>query len=524
MNPVEKTGKTENGKTQEGNVAMNLAEYIFHKVNYSETKPVTYCEGEYYSRGDYRDAADDLTAFFEENGFRKNTSAILLMGDSPVTSAIFLACIRFGIVPVIISTLTMPHVLEQVIRTADASYVFSDRPSPLTEIHDQVTVVHASGKSRAGALKLFIENADFVPPQRFVDAEESAYFLMTSGSTGMPKIVMHSHPAFVDTNQNYAVDMLHITEEDVIYSNSKMCFGYGLANCLLFPVLTGAMAYLSDEEFDPAGTFRTIHELHPTVFFAVPSAYRMIMEYLDRHPEERESLEGIRLFVSAGEPLNKKTAESWYQKTGRFLTNNMGTSEASAILYDDGNEAKFGSAGRPVNGTEIRLLNEEGEDADTGILFFTSKGNSIGYRNNPEEMAAKFHDGWFRTGDVFHRDEDGYYWALGREDNMLKYHGMWVSPMEVEKHMQEFPGVSQAAVFKMTIHSGDLLASALVVNDLFEGIDPLREYLMSRMEAYKCPEKMMIFDRMPLNNNGKTDFPTIRQRILEESEGAQESL
>ena len=181
-------------------------------------------------------------------------------------------------------------------------------------------------------------------------------------------------------------------------------------------------------------------------------------------------------------------------------------------MFDPGSEETLGSAGWPVKGTSVRLEGPEGQDADTGVLYFTSKGNFIGYRN-PEASQNTIIDGWFRTGDVFRRDENGCYWGLGREDNMLKYHGMWVSPAGVEKKILEFGGIKQAAVYKMTAGRHDHLAASIIPEEGFAGVPELIQFLESEIELYKVPEKIDLLDAFPLNNNGKIDYPFLKKRI-----------
>ena len=498
---------------QAGRNTMNYADFILNQRTYDGNQTVSVYRNEEYTLNDYKTEVEGILRFFREQHFQKNRSAMLLLDDSPACIALFLACILYGIVPVLTTPLSLDSVLEKGLKTSDATYLFTDEQQERAGFHDRVYMVTISKDLKKDPLRLVLKNPDARIPERFVDAEESAYFLMTSGSSGIPKIVMHNHPAFPDTNQNYAIDTLHISEKDRIYSVSKMCFGYGLANNLFFSLLNGAAAWLDKEPFTPDRLFTMLEQFHPTVFFGVPSAYRMILDELEQHPEQLKRLDSIRIFVSSGEPLNKKLASDWKNAVGKYLSNNMGSSESSAVLFDPGQEDSFGSAGWPVKGTSIRLEGPDGNDSDTGVMYFTSKGNFIGYRNNPEANAATVFDGWFRTGDVFRRDENGCYWGLGREDNMLKYHAMWVSPAEVEQKILEFGNIRQAVVYKMTVDEHDLLVASIVPEEGFAGAPALKEFLRSQIELYKCPEQIDILKEFPLNSNGKTDYPVLKKRI-----------
>ena len=492
---------------------MNYADFILYENTYDADQAVSIYKGETYTLNDYREEVDRILRFFQDHHFQKNRSAMLVLDDSPACIALYLACIRYGIVPVLTTPLSLDPVLEMGLQSSDATYLFTGEQQERPAFYDRVRAITVGKGLKADPLRLTLRNPETVIPERFVDAEECAYFLMTSGSSGIPKIVMHSHPAFPDTNRNYAVDTLHITEKDSIYSVSKMCFGYGLANNLFFSLLNGAVALLDETPFSPEHFFRLLDDFHPTVFFCIPSGYRMILDYLEQHPDQLSKLDSIRIYISSGEPLSKQLASEWKKTTGKYISNNMGSSESSAVLFDEGHDESLGSAGWPVKGTSVRLEGPDGKEADTGVLYFSSKGNFIGYRNNPEANAAVIFDGWFRTGDVFRRDANGCYWGLGREDNMLKYHAMWVSPAEVEQKILSFGHIRQAAVYKMTVDQHDLLAASIVPEDDFAGVPALKAYLQSEIELYKCPEQIDVLEQFPLNSNGKTDYPVLKQRI-----------
>ncbi len=510
---------------------MNYAEFMLEKNNYDPKRIISVYKNESYSLDDYRKKVSEIISFFEENDFEKDRCAVMISDDSPSCVSLFLACIKYGIIPVLITPFTLDGVLEKGLNASDATYLFiSEESGSLNEpensyrpaFRDKVITVTFSNLPKKDAVHFNILNKGLEIPTRYVDSKETAYFLMTSGSSGIPKIVMHAHPAFPDTNRNYAVDTLGINENDSIYSIAKMYFGYGLANNMFYPMLNGCSAYLYDGIFSPENLFESLEKFRPTVFFGIPSGYRMILDYLKENPEKKTLLDCVRIYISSGEPLSADLNRKWKAAVGKYIGNNMGSSEASAIFFEPGHDETLGSAGKPVKGTKVRLEGPDGKDSDIGILYFTSGGNFIGYHNNPEANALAVRDGWFRTGDIFRRDENGCYWGLGREDNMLKYHGMWVSPAEIEKIILSFGGIKQALVYKMTINEHEILAASIAKENVSAGMPSeenqrfaaeLKDYLKSKTELYKCPEIIDILDAFPLNNNGKTDMPALKARI-----------
>lgn len=495
----------------------NLAEYLLSR-EISDDHTQSYYENEVYTTGEYRRVVAELTDSFKENKLPRNASAILIFDDHPLALALFLTCIKNGIVPVMVSTFTLDTVLDKAVDATDASFIFSDGSRDLSRFKDRVILGELGGEMRPGKAELRILNdpATITPVE--VDADRLAFFLMTSGSTGQPKIVEHVHSGMIFTTRAYTKETLGIGSEDAIYSIAKTSFGYGLANNLFFSFATGAAAYLEKEQFDVKLFFERMEHYKPTVMFGIPTAYRMILDHVAQHPEDKSKLDGVRVFVSSGEALREDIAREWKALTGRFIQDNMGSSEASAILLNQGNENKYGSAGKPVKDSEVRLIGADGKDSDAGALYFKSEGNAVGYYKNPEENALHFKDGYLMTGDVFTIDEDGYFWYAGREDNMMKYHGFWVFPKEIERKIMEFPGVKEAVVTKATVDGIDIMAAALVTTEGFEGTDKLSEFLEGELEMYKWPQEYLLFDEFPLNERGKVDLSTIKE--MAEAEGA----
>lgn len=496
----------------------NLAEFLLSR-DVPDDHPQSYFENEVYTIGDYRKVVSELTEDFRKNALPRNASAILIFDDHPLALALFLTCMKNGIVPVMVSTFILDTVLDKAVKATDASMIFSDGSRDLSRFQDKVILGELGGEMRPGKAELRIVNdPEGISPVE-VDAERLAFFLMTSGSTGEPKIVEHVHGGMIFTTRVYAKETLGIGSDDSIYSIAKTSFGYGLANNLFFSFATGAPAWLEREQFDVSLFFERMERMKPTVMFGIPTAYRMLLDHVAEHPEDGEKFKGVRVFVSSGEALREDISREWKALTGRFIQDNMGSSEASAILLNAGNEEKYGSAGKPVKDSEVRLIGADGRDSDAGALYFKSEGNAVGYYKNPQENALHFKDGYLMTGDVFTIDEDGYFWYAGREDNMMKYHGFWVFPKEIERKILEFPGVREAVVTKATVDGIDIMAAALVTGEEFAGTDELSEFLEGELEMYKWPQEYLLFDEFPLNERGKVDLSTIKE--MAEAEGAE---
>ncbi|MGP1442375.1 MAG: AMP-binding protein [Anaerovoracaceae bacterium] len=491
----------------------NLADYLLG-LDFPEAQTRSFFEHKIYTLGDYRQTVEEIVNIFENNNFPKNVSAIMILQDAPLTLAMFLACIKYGIVPLLISTYTMDDLLDQAMTASDATILITDGSRDLSRFNNTL-LIELKGNCAPGAFELKFTNS-FNIESKFVDASEIAFFLMTSGSTGLPKIVVHVHEAMIFTTDVYAKDTLELSPDDIIYSAAKSSFGYGLANNLFFSFATGAPAVLFREDFSVELMFRYMEEYHPTVIFAIPSIYRMIISHLENNVADMKKLDSVRSYLSSGEKLSAELAKEWKEFIGSFLMDNMASSEASAILLNRGNVDKYGSAGKPVKGSEVFLLDADGNNSNEGILYFRSVGNAIGYYHNQEETDAHFENGCLKTGDIFRIDEDGYYWHIGREDNLLKYHGFWILPEEIERKIEAFGRVKRAVVFKVTVDDYDRMAAAVEVSSDFVGSEALRRFLLNDMDEYKCPQFIICYESLPVNDRGKVDLSVLR-RAAEDS-------
>ena len=520
-------------------MSVNFAEYLLYKnpAGLSEDHPITYFDGQAYTLADYRLSVQELVKAFESMGIQPKSSAILLLDDSPLSASIYIACMYYGIVPAAMDKRSAAETVDNAVEAADISYIFADSDSDLSRFYNDLRVINATydryrdpdKKVTPATYDITVLNPDADITPKYVDSDETAYFLMTSGSTGKPKVVMHSHISMPATVQNYAVSALEISKDDIIFSGAKMSFGLGITNDVFYPLCIGSPSVLFSERFHLEVFLNIVRDIRPTIVFALPSMYKVVADYFEKNPDQLPMLDCIRAYVSSGEYLPPALAAKWHELTGKHLINNVGSSEASAYLIKTPENSKFGSAGKPVPGAEIVLLNsdeadhavmpEKGGTVDnpasylgkTGTLRLRSLSNSIGYYNNPEENQLKYDGDWFITGDVFRVDEDGDFWYMGREDNLLKYHGLWIAPNEIENKLAELPSIDQAVVLKVAVGDNEMLGAVLKVNENFTDTVSIQMFIRETMEHYKAPLIFRTVDEFPQNDRGKIDLGALRK-------------
>ena len=287
-----------------------------------------------------------------------------------------------------------------------------------------------------------------VAPKFISDDETTAFILYTSGSTGEPKGAMHSQAHVFYTNDTFCREVLQLTPADRLFSSSRLPFAYGLGNSFSFPLLNGATSVLCRAKPTPEIINRTFSEARPTIFFAVPVVYNLLLEY--HRDKQRLDCSSLRMCVSAGEALPAHLGQQWEETFGIPLLDGIGSTEMLHMFMSNRlNDVCYGSSGKVLSGYEARLLDEHGQPSSSeseGNLWIKGASAASGYWERPEETARTFVDDWVRTGDLYRRDDEGHWFHMGRSDDCFKSSGQWVSPVEVEGVLLRHDNVSRVAV------------------------------------------------------------------------------
>ncbi|HEU4766397.1 MAG TPA: benzoate-CoA ligase family protein [Pyrinomonadaceae bacterium] len=350
--------------------------------------------------------------------------------------------------------------------------------------------------------------------------DDPAFILYTSGSTGEPKGAVHRQADVFYTNETFCREVLRVTKEDRLFSSSRLPFAYGLGNSFTFPLLNGATTILCREKPTPDVIAATLAEARPTIFFAVPVVYNLLLEH--HRSGKRLDCSSLRLCVSAGEALPAHLGEEWEREFGVQLLDGIGSTELlHMFMSNHENDVRYGSSGRMLDGYEARLIDENGEptpDNVEGNLWIKGDSASRHYWERPEETARTFVDGWVRTGDLYRRDSDGYWYHMGRSDDCFKSSGQWVSPIEVEGVLLRHPSVGRAAVVEDFDADHLPCACAFVVRQEVES-DPVefeksvRELAASSLPRFKQPRKYVFVDELPYTATGKIQRFKLRQAL-----------
>ena len=462
-------------------------------------------------------------------GIRREERIALIMLDTVEFPIVFLGAIRAGVVPVPLNTLLTPEQLLHVLVDSRVQALFISAPllpalagvlGRLEDLRDVIVVGDAAASPyRRLAAALATEQASCRTAATHPD--EPAFWLYSSGSTGMPKGVKHVHTSLMATADTYAKQVLGIREDDVCLSAAKLFFAYGLGNSLTFPLSVGATTILNPDRPTPATILALMRQFEPTLFFGVPTLYAAILG--DRTLAAERGSPRLRLCVSAGEALPEHVGRAWKERFGVDILDGVGSTEMLHIFLSNApGEVTYGSSGRPVPGYEVRLIGDAGADVadgEVGEMLVRGPSAADGYWNQRQKSRGTFEGGWTRTGDKYVRDAVGRYTYCGRSDDMFKVSGIWVSPFEVESALIAHPAVLEAAVVAAKDADSLLKPKAFVVlkdRQQPENLgDVLKEHVKKSIGPWKYPRWIEVVDALPKTATGKIQ----RFKLRDEGKG-----
>ena len=443
---------------------------------------------------------------------------LLALHDTIDFPTVFLGAIKAGVVPIAANTLLTAN---------DYRYILDDSRAVALIVSPPLLPAFEQAFRDGGRphLREVIVAGEAMPPYRSLadllasagtsfetastTSDDPCFWLYSSGSTGAPKGTVHAHASMIQTAELYARPVLGIREDDVVFSAAKLFFAYGLGNALSFPFSVGATTVLMAERPTPAAVFKRLLEHRPTIFCGVPTLYAAMLA-AGEFPS-REAL-NLRRCVSAGEPLPAEIGRRFRERTGVDILDGIGSTEMLHIfLSNRPDDVRYGTTGLPVPGYELRIVDEHGRDVpdgEPGELLIRGPTAAMAYWNNRFRSRTTFLGEWTRSGDKYQRDAGGYYVYCGRNDDMLKVGGIWVSPAEVEAAIITHPAVLEAAVVAWEDEDRLVKPKAFVVlrptHEARPGLaSEIQEHVKQRLAHYKYPRQVEFIGELPKTATGK---------------------
>ncbi|MEO0325946.1 MAG: benzoate-CoA ligase family protein [Myxococcota bacterium] len=453
----------------------------------------------------------------------------LILDDDFAFPVAFLGAVLAGVVPVPLNTLLTAEDLAGLLADMRAAAAIVDASfmdkagAALTSAGVRRLVVHGGG-SAGVSLEAFLaggtERFDAAPTH----ADEPCFWLYSSGSTGMPKGVVHSHGDLLPTAELYARPVLGLGPDDVGFSAAKLFFAYGLGNALTFPLAVGARTVLLRGKPTAAKVGEVLVRHGVSVFYGVPTLYAQLLA--DPALPPRTALR-LRRSVSAGEALPPDLGQRWEAHTGCPVLDGLGSTELTHIfLSNRPGDVRPGSTGTAVPGYALRLVDESGADVpagELGELVVRGPTSALGYWNRRARSQATFEGPWVRTGDKYRREASGHYVFGGRADDMLKVGGIYVSPFEIESCLMAHEAVLECAVIGRRDPDGLVKPKAFVVcaGDAPPDLEAtLVAHAKASLAAWKYPRWVEIVECLPKTATGKIRRFALRDRENESAASA----
>ena len=476
----------------------------------------------YFTFGDMRRYSNRAANYFRSLGVKKGDRVMLILKRHYQFWFAILGLHKLGAIAIPASNQMLPHDLEYRFNAAGVSAIVAtcddNVPDHVEAAGDfpNLTKIIVGGQREGwhdfdGEFRLFSD--EFVRSGESIKGEDLMLMFFTSGTTGYPKIAAHccKYPLghFITAKYWHCVDPegLHLTISDTGWAKALWGKLYG-------QWLNEAAVFVYDfDRFHADDILPMFAKYHITTFCAPPTMYRMLI----KEDLTKYDLSSIQHATIAGEALNPEVFLQFQKATGLAVMEGFGQSETTVMIGNlIGMSPKIGSMGKPVHLYPVDLVDPDGNSVDVGqvgeIVIRAEKtdicGLFRGYYNNEEGTDSAWHDGMYHTGDTAWRDEDGYFWYVGRVDDLIKSSGYRIGPFEIESVIMELPYVLECGVSAAPDPiRGQVVKASIVLTKGTEGSEELKkeiqQYVKEHTAPYKYPRIVVFRDSLPKTTSGK---------------------
>ena len=485
---------------------------------------------------------------FSTIGISKGDPVLVMLPRIPEWWEAVLGLMRLGAIPIPCTTLLTPKDIQFRAEIAQPVAIITDHENatkfdqvrsecPTIRYAILADVVSADTTGREGWIDyhqvVSEASSEFTGPKTRSDDPCLVYF--TSGTVGYPKMVLHTQASYPIGHVITGKYWLDLHEDDLLWNLSETGWAKFSWSNLFGPWSQGAAMFIQDArgKFNPIETLEMLDEYPITILCAPPTAYRMLvldepMKYMKAHPPK-----SLRHCVGAGEPLNPEVIKVWEETTGMTIRDGYGQTETVLLC---GNfppiQVKPGSMGKPSPGFDIEVIDHDGnplpsnKEGDIAVRVKPTRPTWMfkEYWHNPEATAACLRGDWYITGDRAYKDEDGYFWFVGRADDVIISAGYRIGPFEVESALKEHPAVAESAVIASPDPMRGEIVKAFVILAPGYTASPqlaseLQDYVKKVTAPYKYPREIEFVDTLPKTISGKIRRVELREMERQKKQG-----
>jgi long-chain acyl-CoA synthetase len=453
-----------------------------------------------------REAAGRMSTLLASAGIEPGDRVGLMLPNVPAFPIAFYGALAAGAVVV---------PMNPMLKSREVGYYLSDSGARVVLAWHAAAGEAAKGAADAGAQTIAVATPDLAgllaehapaTEQAGRGNDDDAVILYTSGTTGKPKGAELTHANLVRNAELTAQTLLQNNPDDVMMGCLPLFHVFGLT-CGLNATVAAAGTLTLLPRFDPAKALEIIQRDKVTIFEGVPTMYAAILH----HPEADPAMAAtLRVCVSGGASMPVEIMRGFEEKFGCIILEGYGLSETSPVASFNHPDKvrKPGSIGTPVEGVQLRLVDDAGQtvpDGEIGEIAIRGHNVMKGYWGKPEATAEAITDGWFRTGDLAKVDSDGYYFIVDRKKDLIIRGGYNVYPREIEEVLHEHPAVAEVAVIGIPHPDlGEEVGAAVALKPGASATPAeLREFARDKMAAYKYPRQVWLVESLPKGPTGK---------------------
>jgi len=457
----------------------------------------------------------------ENFGLVPGNRVLLRGGNSMGMALAWLGVVKAGLIAVATMPLLRAKELGEVIEKAQINFALCD-----ASLVDELNIAKAQ-TATLQSIVLFnlinpsnpinepgslAENLETMAAQKdgsfkpcLTAADDMALMAFTSGTTGKPKAVVHTHRDVLAACQAWPRHVLEATPDDIVMGSPPLAFTFGLGGLLLFPLWAGASVYFPSIAYTPEAMVKLINQVGATIVYTAPTFYRQMAPFA-----RQQGTPTLRLCVSAGEALPDATRQLWKQATSIEMLDGIGATEMFHIFISSkAGDVRRGAIGKVVPGYSAKVVNDLGVEVPLGSVGKLAVKGPTGCKYLDDARQTNYvKDGWNYPGDAFTQDADGYFFYLARDDDMIITSGYNVGGPEVEDALMQHPAVAECGVIGLPDDERGMVVKAFVV--LKPGVEGnqacvklLQDHVKAALAPFKYPRQIEFVGKLPRTETGK---------------------